>query len=332
VATPEPSRSAADAAVAGLPALEVAELRHRYGRREALAGVSFRVERGEVFGLLGPNGGGKSTLFRILATLMPTEPGRARIFGQDVAVAADAVRRRVGVVFQHPSVDGKLTVAENLRHHGWLYGLGGRSLAARIDAVLGDFGLAARRHELVEGLSGGLQRRVELAKGLLAIPAVLLLDEPTSGLDPLARRDFLAHLIRLRDTEGVTVVLTTHDMDEAERCDRVAILDEGRLVAVGTPSELKDQVGGDVLVLACEDAPALAGRVAERFGVTARAVDGTVRIERARAHELVPGLVEAHRSEIRSITFGRPTLEDVFVHFTGHRFAAVRDAEAGRVR
>jgi ABC-2 type transport system ATP-binding protein len=328
VATPEP-RSLPRAGVGGPAALEVAELRHRYGQREALAAVSFRVERGEVFGLLGPNGGGKSTLFRILATLLPTQPGRARILGEDVATAPHAVRRRIGVVFQHPSVDGKLTVAENLRHHGWLYGLGGRSLVARIDALLADFGLGARRDELVEGLSGGLQRRVELAKGLLAIPEVLLLDEPTSGLDPLARRDFLAHVIRLRDAEGVTVVLTTHDMDEAERCDRVAVLDEGRLVAVGTPSELKDQVGGDVLVLACDDAPALAGRVAERFGVTARAVDGTVRIERARGHELVAALVEAHRAEIRSITFGRPTLEDVFVHFTGHRFTAARDAGPG---
>ena len=302
------------------------DLRHAYGERQALAGVSFRVERGEFFGLLGPNGGGKSTLFRIVTTLMPTLPGRVRVLGADVAGDPAAVRRLIGVVFQHPSVDGKLTVAENLRTHGHLYGLGGRALADRMTRLLADFDLAARRDQLVETLSGGLQRRVELAKGLLAVPALLLLDEPTAGLDPLARRDFLGHLARLREEEGMTVVLTTHDMEEAERCDRVAILDGGRLVVVDSPSALKDAVGGDVLVLTCDDAEDLARRVNERFSVGARAVDGTVRIERARGHELVPTLVDAFGRELRSITYGRPTLEDVFVHFTGRRFSTTAEA------
>jgi ABC-2 type transport system ATP-binding protein len=297
----------------------VVDLRHRYGDREALAGVSFSVGAGELFGLLGPNGGGKSTLFKILATLIVAEKGTARILGHDVAREPHAVRRRIGVVFQHPSVDAMLTVEENLIHHGHLYGLSGRVLRERIDALLVRFGLDGRRRDRVGTLSGGLARRVELAKGLLPSPEVLLLDEPSTGLDPGARRDLLATLAGLRDADGVTVVLATHHLEEAERCDRVCVVDRGRIVALDTPDVLKARVGGDVVVVQAADPTALQAQVRARFGVDAALVGGTLRVEHPRGHELVRDLVDAFPREIRAITFGRPTLEDVFVHLTGHR-------------
>ncbi|TMA33885.1 MAG: ABC transporter ATP-binding protein [Deltaproteobacteria bacterium] len=324
--TPAVEVPAVEVPAGDTPAIEVIDLRRRFGAREALAGASFAVARGELFGFLGPNGGGKSTLFRILATLLPPDGGAARVLGHDVTRAPDAVRRLLGVVFQHASVDGKLTVEENLRHHGRLYGLRGPALAARIDALLLRLGLAERARELVERLSGGLRRRVELAKGLLPRPAVLLLDEPSTGLDPAARRDFLAELRALRDAEGVTVVLTTHHMEEAERCDRVAILDRGRVVALGPPDALKASVGGDVLVVETPDAEALRDAVRGRFGVVGTLVDGTLRLERARAHELVREIVEAFPDAVRSLTYGKPTLEDVFVQATGRRFVAGGEA------
>jgi ABC-2 type transport system ATP-binding protein len=304
----------------------VAELRHLYGQHEALAGVSFTVARGELFGLLGPNGGGKSTLFKILTTLLRASGGAARVAGHDVAREPAAVRRRLGVVFQHPSVDTKLTVEENLIHQGHLYGLRGRTLRARVDHLLARFGLGERRGELVEHLSGGLQRRTELAKGLLPAPEILLLDEPSTGLDPGARRDLIAYLRALRDQEGVTVVLTTHYMEEAERCDRVAVLDRGRLVALGTPDALKAQVGGDVVVVRTAAPESLRERVRSRLGIEGTLVDGTLRLEHARGHELVRDLVEAFPADVETITYGKPTLEDVFVHVTGHRFFAGAEA------
>jgi ABC-2 type transport system ATP-binding protein len=303
-------------------AIEVDGLRHRYGEREALAGVSFDVREGELFALLGPNGGGKSTLFRILATILPPTAGTARVLGFDVRAQPHEVRRRLGVVFQHASVDGKLTVEENLRHQGHLYGMRGRELGERIDALLGRFGLTDRRGDLVERLSGGLARRAELAKGLLPRPSVLLLDEPSTGLDPGARRDLLQYLRELRDEEGMTVVVTTHYLEEAERCDRVGVIDRGRLVALDAPAALTAAVGGDVVVVQPADVGALQDKVRARFGIEGVRVDGTLRLEHARGHELVRDLVDAFPDDVHSITFGKPTLEDVFVRLTGRRLFA----------
>ncbi|MET0151273.1 MAG: ATP-binding cassette domain-containing protein [Candidatus Binatia bacterium] len=300
--------------------IEISDLRHRYGEREALRGVTFEVAGGEIFAMLGPNGGGKTTLFKILSTLMRPASGAVRVLGHDLAREAAAVRPRLGVVFQNPGLDAKLTVAENLVHHGHLYGLGGSSLRERVKQMLVELDLTERADDRVETLSGGLARRTELARGLLHAPELLLLDEPSTGLDPGARRDFFHHLRGLRDRVGGTVVLTTHFMEEAERADRVAVMHEGALVALGTPDELKHRVGGDVVVIEAEAPGDLREKVRARFGLEAQIVDGTLRVERARGHELVRDVVEAFPGEVRSVTFGRPTLEDVFVHVTGRRF------------
>lgn len=302
------------------PAIAIRGVGHHYGTRVALANVSLEIARGEIFALLGPNGGGKTTLFHLLSTLMPLTEGQIEVLGYDLRRQAATIRPRVGVVFQHPSLDGKLTVAENLRHHGHLYGLSGKVLRDRMQLVLRRVGLENRRHDLVDILSGGLQRRLELAKAFLHGPALLLLDEPSTGLDPGARLDFMAYLEHLRDQEGVSALLTTHILEEAERCDRVGVLHQGHLVAVGTPDALKARVGGDVVVVQTSEPIKLQTQIRERFGCTPVIVDGSVRVEMAHGHTFVRDVVEAFAADIQAVTFSKPTLEDVFIHLTGHRF------------
>jgi ABC-2 type transport system ATP-binding protein len=303
------------------PVISVQNLVHRYESRTALNGVSFEVRPAELFGLLGPNGSGKTTLFRILSTLMIPTAGRAVVMGCDAALDAASLRRQIGVVFQAQSVDAKLTAYENLWHQGHLYGLRGPALKKRAEEMLARVGLADRAKERVETFSGGMQRRIELAKGLLHHPGVLLLDEPTTGLDPGARRDLWQYLQTLRDEEHVSVLVTTHLMEEAERCDRLAILNEGNLVALGTPTELKSEIGGDVIMLdAAHDAVVLAEHIRARFGVQTTVLGNQVRIEREGGHRFVPDVVEAFPGEIQAISVSKPALEDVFIHRTGHRF------------
>ena len=292
-------------------------LTHRYGERVALSGVSFAVREGEIFGLLGPNGGGKSTLFRILSTLMAPSEGRATICGHDVGRDPGAVRKKIGVVFQSQSLDKKLTVEENLRAQGHLHGLSGAVLRERIGKVAGRLGLNDRRGDLVEILSGGLKRRVEIAKGLLHRPAVLLMDEASTGLDPGARRELWQYILELREQEGVTVLLTSHILDEADRCDRLALLHEGRKVSEGTPAELKAKIGGDVVILETADPAGLSGRIEARFGVHPTSVDGTLRVEMADGHRFIAEVVEAFPGAIESVGLHKPTLEDVFLRETG---------------
>jgi ABC-2 type transport system ATP-binding protein len=300
--------------------IRIENLRHSYGQRAALNGVSFDVRPGEIFGLLGPNGSGKTTLFRILSTLMLPSSGRALISGFDAARQPDQVRRRIGVVFQAQSIDIKLSAAENLWHQGHLYGLRGQVLQERIAEMLQRVGLADRAKERVETFSGGMQRRVELAKGLMHHPSVLLLDEPTTGLDPGARRDLWQYLQELRSQEHVSVIITTHLMEEAERCDRLAILNSGEVVALGTPTELRSEIGGDVVLLEASEPESLAARIEQRFKIAANVLDDKVRMERKDAHRFVTDLVEAFPGEIQSISVSKPTLEDVFIRHTGHRF------------
>jgi len=303
------------------PVISVENLLHRYEDRTALNGVSFDVRPAELFGLLGPNGSGKTTLFRILSTLMIPTAGRATIMGCDAVQEPARLRRQIGVVFQAQSIDSKLTAYENLWHQGHLYGLHGQMLKTRIGEILSRVGLADRAQELVEKFSGGMQRRIELAKGLLHHPGVLLLDEPTTGLDPGARRDLWQYLQMLCDEEHVSVLVTTHLMEEAERCDRLAIMNEGNLVALGTPSELKSEIGGDVIMLdAAYDAGVLAERIRARFHVETTVMENQVRMEREGAHRFVTEVVEAFPGEIEALSVSKPALEDVFIRRTGHKF------------
>jgi ABC-2 type transport system ATP-binding protein len=295
----------------------VENLTHRYGERVALSGVSFTVNEGEIFGLLGPNGGGKSTLFRILSTLMAPTQGKASICGHDLAREPGAVRRRIGVVFQSQSLDKKLTVEENLRGQGHLHGMSGSTLRERIETVAGRLGLGDRRGDLVEVLSGGLRRRVEIAKGLLHKPSVLLMDEASTGLDPGARRELWQYILELREREGVTVLLTSHILDEADRCDRLALLHEGKLVSEGTPAQLKSKIGGDVVILETTDTAALGQEIESRFHVRPVTVDGTLRVEIANGHRFITEVVEAFPGSIESVALHKPTLEDVFLQETG---------------
>ena len=300
--------------------IEVENLSYTYGTRQALNDVTFQIEPGEIFGFLGPNGGGKTTLFKILSTALPVTHGTVQLHGHNLAHSAYRVRKHLGVVFQQPSLDGKLTVVENLRHHGHLYGLWGAELKRRIQSALDEVELSDRAGDSVETLSGGLQQRVALAKAILHQPTLLLLDEPSTGLDPGVRRRFSAYLAQLRERNGVTIVLTSHILDEAERCDRVGILDAGELVATGTPDELKAQVGGDVVTIDCLSAEALHPKIHQHFGYNASIVDGALRVECPRGHEFVRDVVATFPAQIVAVRFGKPTLEDVFIKLTGHRF------------
>ncbi|MBI1345413.1 ATP-binding cassette domain-containing protein [bacterium] len=300
--------------------LVIRNLTFRYGERVALQDVSFTVEPAEIFGLLGPNGGGKTTLFRLLTTLLPLQSGQIELGPHSLSDNAAAIRALLGVTFQSPSLDGKLTVQENLWHQGHLYGLLGGNLSRRIDEVTSWLGVQDRLTQLVDTLSGGLKRRVEIAKSLLHKPRCLILDEPSTGLDPGARLDLWTVLARLREQEQMTILVTTHLMDEAERCDRVAILDRGHLVASGSPTELRAELGGETLILKTADAAQLATAIANRFGVEPQTVGNDLRIERPQALELLRDLVSAFPQEILAISLAKPTLEDVFISKTGHHF------------
>lgn len=308
-----------------LPAIAIAGLRHSYGERVALSDLTLEVRRGEIFGVLGPNGGGKTTLFRLLSTLMPPQSGGASVLGYDLRCEPNWIRGLTGVVFQAPSLDKKLTVLENLWHQAALYGVSGAEFRERSTELLGQLNLTDRAGERVERLSGGTRRRVELAKGLIHRPALLLLDEPSTGLDPGARLDLWAALTRLRERFGVTVVLTTHLLEEADKCDRLAILAAGRLVALDTPDRLRAEVGGEAIVIATSDAARLADELQRRWGLASRTVDGAVRLEPPDARQWVARIMESCSELVDSITLSKPTLEDVFIARTGHRFWSETD-------
>ncbi|TWT77510.1 Daunorubicin/doxorubicin resistance ATP-binding protein DrrA [Posidoniimonas polymericola] len=301
-------------------AVHVADLRYKYGDREALRGLSLDVRPGELFAVLGPNGSGKTTFFRILSTLAPLQQGTVSVFGADLKTQADQVRAALGVVFQAPSLDKHLTVNENLRCHGLLYGLSGATLLRRCEEMLEQLGVADRAEDKVGDLSGGLRRRVELAQGMLHSPRLLLLDEPSTGLDPAARSDLWRYLAQARDAEGVTVLTTTHLLEEADRADRIAIVHEGRVAALDTPDALKSQVGGDSITLRTENPSELAAAITEKFDVPANVLDHSVRLEQPGGAAWAPKLFEAFGDRITELTIGKPSLEDVFIDRTGHRF------------
>jgi ABC-2 type transport system ATP-binding protein len=304
-------------------AVEIDHLSHSYGSRVVLDGLSLRVAAGEVFGLLGPNGSGKTTLFRVLSTLISSPPGSVRVFGRDPSAERDAVRRLLGVVFQSPSLDKQLTARENLIHQGHLYGLAGSLLKRRVDEALADFGLSDRAGERVETFSGGMRRRVDVAKALLHQPRLLLMDEPSTGLDPAARIDLWRLLREASRRRGVTVLLTTHLMEEADRCDRLGVMASGKVLAADTPDALKSRIGGDVITLTGTDPEALRSRLRSQLGVEADLLDGTLRFERPDGHTFLPRLIEAAPGLVDSMSVGRPTLEDVFIRLTGARLTGL---------
>lgn len=312
------------------PAIEIAGLAYRYGDRLAISDLSLNVAEAEVFALLGPNGSGKTTLFRILSTLIPPQQGEVRLVGYDLRHEAGQIRAQLGVVFQSPSLDKKLTVWENIAHHGRLYGLSGRQLRSRADEMLDRLGLADRRRDLVETLSGGLRRRVELAKGMLSRPRLLLLDEPSTGLDPGARSDLWQYLQQIRAEEGVTILLTTHLLEEAQRADRIAIMHQGSVVALDSPAALQASIGGDSIAIRTADPQLLVEDIVRQFAIEPIIVDGGLRLEMPDGHHWVARLVDTFGDRIESITLGKPTLEDVFIHATGHRFWSDGEANDSR--
>jgi ABC-2 type transport system ATP-binding protein len=308
--------------------IQVRGLEKRYGAIEAVRGIDLEVRRGEIFGFLGPNGAGKSTTISILCTLVGATAGSATVAGHDVAADPHRVRQSIGRIFQDPSLDDQLTARENLQFHALVYGVPRAGRRQRIDDALRTVELLERADSPVRTFSGGMRRRLEIARGILHTPQVLFLDEPTQGLDPQTRANIWEHLQRLRRDRDLTMFMTTHYMDEAEYCDRIAIIDHGRIVALGTPEELKARVGGDVVTLSTDDDARAARQIEERLQVTPTVDGDGLHIEVADGAAFVPRLIAALTVAVRSVTVRRPSLDDVFLKLTGR---AIREAEAGAV-
>src|SRR3954462_15554460 len=306
--------------------IEVEELRKKFDDFEAVRGVSFEVEPGEVFGFLGPNGAGKTTTINMLCTLVRPSGGAARVAGHDVVRERDDVRRNIGLVFQDPTLDGYLTAEQNLRLHAELYGVERRLVAPRIRQVLDMVGLWERRDGQVMTFSGGMRRRLEIARGFLHSPRVLFLDEPTIGLDPQTRSSIWRYIHELRQAEEITIFMTTHYMDEAEFCDRIAIMDQGQIVVLDTPDALKAQVGADRVRIETADDEEAAAALADRFGLEAQAPEGARTVSVGAGGAFVPRLFAELGVPIRTVSVSRPSLDDVFMAHTG---STIRDAESG---
>jgi ABC-2 type transport system ATP-binding protein len=314
------------------PAIEVRELSKRFGSFTAVDGISFEVGSAEIFGFLGPNGAGKTTTISMLCTLMHPSGGQALIAGHDVAKEAAEVRRQIGIVFQDTTLDDRLTANENLQFHAEVYGLPKQLIETRVPAMLDRVGLADRAKDYVMTFSGGMKRRLEIARGLIHSPTVLFLDEPTIGLDPQTRRSLWEYTRSLRETEGVTIFLTTHYMDEAEACDRIAIIDHGQIIALDTPAGLKSRMGGDVITVAAKDNDVLAAEVRERFEVEPRVEGEALEFQIDDGAAFLPQLFTRLTTPIESVSVRRPTLDDVFVTLTGHQIRESGASESDQLR
>ncbi|HWD68583.1 MAG TPA: ATP-binding cassette domain-containing protein [Solirubrobacteraceae bacterium] len=306
------------------PAISVNSLKKQFGDFEAVKGVSFEVGAAEVFGFLGPNGAGKSTTINMLCTLLKPSAGEARVAGHDVVKERDDVRRNIGLVFQDPTLDGYLTAEQNLRLHAELYGVPSELVKPRMEQVLRMVGLLDRRDGQVMMFSGGMRRRLEIARGLMHSPRVLFLDEPTIGLDPQTRRSIWTYIRELQEREEITIFMTTHYMDEAEWCDRIAIMDKGEIVALDTPQTLKAGVGADRVTIQTDDNDAAIAALKQRFGIDAVVSEGDVSFGVEGGERFVPRLFAELAVPILGVSVARPTLDDVFMSFTG---STIRDAE-----
>src|SRR4029079_10276344 len=312
-----------------IPAIEVRDLKKSFGDVEAVRGVSFEVAPGEVFGFLGPNGAGKTTTINMLCTLARPTSGAACVAGHDSVRERDDVRRNIGLVFQDQTLDGYMTAAQNLRLHAELYGIESALVPARMEQVLRMVRLWERKDGGVMTFSGGMRRRLEIARGLMHSPRVLFLDEPTIGLDPQTRRSIWEYIRELKEREEITIFMTTHYMDEAEWCDRIAIMDHGQIVALESPEALKAQVGADRVMIHTEDDDAAIAALEERFGIEARISEGMVTFGVPAGEEFVPRLFSELGVPIKSVNVSRPTLDDVFMSYTG---TTIRDAEEDQSR
>ncbi len=306
------------------PAIAVHGLAKRFGEIEAVRGVGFEVMTGEVFGFLGPNGAGKTTTINMLCTLAKPTSGSASVAGHDVVRERDDVRRNIGLVFQDPTLDGYLTAEQNLKLHAELYGVQSDLVKPRLRQVLELIGLWDRKDSVVATFSGGMRRRLEIARGLMHSPRVLFLDEPTIGLDPQTRRSIWTYIRELKEREEITIFMTTHYMDEAEWCDRIAIMDHGQIVALDSPETLKAGVGTDRVTIHTDDDEEAITALADRFDIEARMSEGAVTFGVPRGEEFVPRLFAELGVPIRAVSVSRPTLDDVFMSFTG---SSIRDAE-----
>ncbi len=320
-----PDRATAAAPRIKDPVISVSGLTKQYGEVQAVRGIDFDVARGETFGFLGPNGAGKTTTIKILCTLANPTSGTARVAGHDATAERDSVRRNIGLVFQDTTLDTYLTAEQNLRFHAELYGVPKAAVAPRMRQVMDMVGLWDRKDSLVSTYSGGMQRRLEIARGLLHAPRVLFLDEPTVGLDPQTRSSIWAYINELKRREDITIFLTTHYMDEAENCDRIAIIDHGKIVAIDTPEALKASVGKDRVQIQTGDDPVAIAALAETFGIEAAMHEGAVTFSVAAGEQFVPRLFAEFSVPIRSVSVSRPSLDDVFMSYTG---TTIRDAEA----
>jgi ABC-2 type transport system ATP-binding protein len=308
-------------------AIQVNDLVKTFDEVEAVRGVNFAVATGEVFGFLGPNGAGKSTTINMLCTLLKPTSGSARVAGYDVVRQRDDVRRNIGLVFQDPTLDNYLTGTQNLKLHAELYGVESKLVEPRMRQVLKMVGLWERRDGVVGTFSGGMRRRLEIARGLMHSPRVLFLDEPTVGLDPQTRRSIWNYIRELKQREEITIFMTTHYMDEAEWCDRIAIMDHGDIVALDSPETLKAGVGTDRVTIHTDDDQATIAALRERFGIEAKVSEGAVTFGVPGGEEFVPRLFAELGVPIRAVSVSRPTLDDVFMSFTG---TSIRDAEEDR--
>jgi ABC-2 type transport system ATP-binding protein len=304
--------------------IEAKSLVKKYGDLEAVRGIDLEVRGGEIFGFLGPNGAGKSTTISMLCTLLTPTSGIARVAGIDVVRDPAAVRQRIGLVFQDPSLDDQLTGRENLEFHAFVYSVPAQDRRRRIDEMLAMLQLSDRAGSQVKTYSGGMKRRLEIARGMLHQPQILFLDEPTLGLDPQTRQNIWSHLNELRRTKGVTIFMTTHYMDEAEFCDRIGIIDRGKIVALGTPEELKGMVGGDVVTITSSKPDVAAAQITELLGVTPVRDNGSLRMEVPDGKAFVPRLVRELTAPVDTVTLRRPSLDDVFLKLTGR---AIREEE-----